>query len=85
MRESFVCLKVSFLTKIQIKLIRLYLNFIIFILCNGSSIGWVAVAVADAGGWTAGFAAAAAAYVVVVEVAVVAAPLFGGWILVEGG
>jgi hypothetical protein len=33
------------------------------------------------GGWTAGFAAVAAAYVAAVEVAVVAAPLFGGWIL----
>ncbi len=36
------------------------------------------------GGWTANFAAAAAAYVAVVEVAVVAALLFGGWISVEG-
>ncbi len=36
------------------------------------------------GGWTAGFAGAAAAYVTAVEVAVVAAPLFGGWISVEG-
>ncbi len=36
------------------------------------------------GGWTAGFAAAVAAYVTAVEVAVVAAPLFGGWISVEG-
>ncbi len=36
------------------------------------------------GGWMAGFAVAAAAYVAAVEVAVVAAPLFGGWILVEG-
>ncbi len=36
------------------------------------------------GGWTAGFAAAAAAYVAVVEVAVVVATLFEGWILVEG-
>jgi hypothetical protein len=33
---------------------------------------------ADAGGWTAGFAAAAAAYVAAVEVGVAAAPLFGG-------
>jgi hypothetical protein len=36
------------------------------------------------GGWTANFATAAAAYVAAVEVAVVAAPLFGGWISVEG-
>ncbi len=36
------------------------------------------------GGWMASFAAAAAAYVMAVEVAVVVAPLFGGWILVEG-
>jgi hypothetical protein len=42
----------------------------------GSSIGWVVVAVADAGG--------AAAYVAAVEVVVVGAPLFGGWISVEG-
>jgi hypothetical protein len=36
------------------------------------------------GGWTASFAEAAAADVAAVEVAVVAAPLFGGGILVEG-
>jgi hypothetical protein len=36
------------------------------------------------GGWTAGFAVAAAAYVAAVEVAVVAASLFGGGISVEG-
>ncbi len=36
------------------------------------------------GGWTAGFAAAASAYVAAVEVAVVVASLFGGWISVEG-
>ncbi len=64
---------------------RQYLNLIIFILCDGSSIGWVVVAVADAVGVDRpGFAAAAAAYVVAVEVGVVAAPLFGGWISVEG-
>ena len=44
----------------------------------------MAVAVADARVWTAGFVAAAAAYVAAMEVAVVAALLFGGWILVEG-
>ncbi len=36
------------------------------------------------GGWMASFAAAVAAYVMAVEVAVVAAPLFGDWISVEG-
>jgi hypothetical protein len=36
------------------------------------------------GGRTASFAAAGAAYVAAVKVVVVAAPLFGGWILVEG-
>ncbi len=36
------------------------------------------------GGRTAGFAAAVAAYVAAVEIVVVAAPLFGVWILVEG-
>ncbi len=73
-----------FLDKNSNQIDLLILNLIILILCDGSSIGWVAVAVADAGGWTAGVAAAAAAYVAAVEVAVVAAPLFGGWILVEG-
>ena len=73
-----------FLNKNSNQIDSLILNLIIFILCDGSSIGWVVVAVADAGGWTAGFAAAAAAYVAAMEVAVVAAPLFGGWISVEG-
>ncbi len=73
-----------FLNKNSNQIDLLILNLIIFILCDGSSIGWVAVAVAGAGGWTAGFAAAAAAYVMAVEVAVVAAPLFGGWISMEG-
>ncbi len=67
-----------FLDKNSNQIDSLILNLIIFILCHGSSIGWVMVAVADAGGWTAGFAATAAAYVAAVEVAVVAAP-FGGW------
>ncbi len=49
----------------------------------GSSIGWVAVVVANAGGVDGRFAAAAAAYVAAVEVAVVAAPQFAGWISVE--
>ncbi len=77
----FECL---FLDKNSNQIDSLILNLIIFILGDGSSIGWVVVVVADAGGWTAGFAAAVAAYVVVVEVAVVALPLFGGWISVEG-
>ncbi len=82
--RKFCLLESLFLDKKSNQIDLLILNLIIFILCNGSSIGWVALAVVDAGGWTAGFTAAAAAYVAAVEVAVVAAPLFGGWILVEG-
>ncbi len=73
-----------FLDKNSNQIDSLILNLIIFILCDGSSIGWVAVAVADAWGVDGRFAAAAAAYVAAVEVAVVVALLFGGWILVEG-
>jgi hypothetical protein len=39
-----------FLDKNSNQIDSLILNLIIFILCNGSSIGWVAVAVVDAGG-----------------------------------
>jgi hypothetical protein len=39
-----------FLDKNSNQIDSLILNLIIFILCNGSSIGWVVVAVADAGG-----------------------------------
>jgi hypothetical protein len=82
--RKFCLLESLFLNKNSNQIDLLILKLIIFILCDGSSIGWVAVVVADAGGWTAGFAVmAAAAYVPAVEVAVVAAPLFGGWILVE--
>ncbi len=83
--RKFRLLESLFLDKNSNQIDSLILNLIIFILCDGYSIGWVAVAMADAGGgWMAGLAAVAAAYVAAVEVAVVAAPLFGGWILVEG-
>jgi hypothetical protein len=62
----------------------LILNLIIFILCYGSSIGWVAVAVADAGGADGRFRCGGGSIVAAVEVAVVAAPLFGGCISVKG-
>ncbi len=39
-----------FLDKNSNRIASLILNLIIFILCDGSSIGWVAVAVADDGG-----------------------------------
>jgi hypothetical protein len=39
-----------FLNKNSNQIDSLILNLIIFILCDGSSIGWVAVAVGDAGG-----------------------------------
>jgi hypothetical protein len=63
----------------QIDLLILFL--IIFILCNGSSIGWVAVAVADASsiGWVALVVSVAAA-VAVLAVQKIAMPLpFDGW------
>jgi hypothetical protein len=63
----------------QIDLLILYL--IIFILCNGSSIGWVAVAVANAYfiGWVAVVVSVAAA-VAVLAVQKIAMPLpFDGW------
>ncbi len=59
----------------------LILNLIIFILCNGSSIGWVVVAVADASsiGWVAVGVSVAAA-VAVLAVQMIAMPLpFDGW------
>ncbi len=59
----------------------LIFNLIIFILCNGSSIGWVAVAVADASsiGWGR-VAVSVAAAVAVLAVQKVAMPLlFNGW------
>jgi hypothetical protein len=63
----------------QIDLLILYL--IIFILCNGSSIGWVAVAVAGASsiGWVA-LAVSVAAAVAILAVQKIAMPLpFNGW------
>jgi hypothetical protein len=38
LRKKFVCMKFSFSMIIQIKLIRLYRNLIIFILCDGSGL-----------------------------------------------
>jgi hypothetical protein len=47
--------QILFLDRNSNQIDSLILNLIIFILCNGSSIGWVAVAVADASsiGWVA--------------------------------
>jgi len=59
----------------------LILNLIIFILCDGSSIGWVAVAVVDASsiGWVAVVVSVAAA-VAVLAVQKIVIPLpFDGW------
>ncbi len=59
----------------------LILYLIIFILCDGSFIGWVAVAVADASsiGWVA-LAVSVAAAVAVLAVQKIAMPLpFDGW------
>jgi hypothetical protein len=59
----------------------LILNLIIFILCDGSSIGWVVVAVANAYsvGWVA-LAVSAVAVVAVLAVQKIAMPLpFDGW------
>ncbi len=59
----------------------LYLHLIFFISCNVSSIGWVAVAVADASsiGWVV-LAVSVAAAVVVLAVQKIEMPLpFDGW------
>jgi hypothetical protein len=59
----------------------LILNLIIFILCDGSSIGWVAVAVADASsiGWVA-LAVSVAADVALLVVQKIVMPFpFDGW------
>jgi hypothetical protein len=59
----------------------LTLNLIIFILCDGSSIGWVAVVVADASsiGWVA-LAVSVAAAIAALAVQKIAMPLlFDGW------
>jgi hypothetical protein len=61
----------------------LILNLIIFILCNGSSIGWVAVAVADASfiGWVVvAVSVAAAVAVLVVQKIAMSLPLDGWWL-----
>jgi hypothetical protein len=70
-----------FLDKNSNQIDSLILNLIIFILCDGSSIGWVAVAVADASsiGWVAVVVSMAAA-VAVLAVQKIAMPLpFDGW------
>jgi hypothetical protein len=70
-----------FLDKNSNQIDSLILYLIIFILCNGSSIGWVAVAVADASSidWVA-LAVSVAAAVAVLAVQKIAMPLpFNGW------
>jgi hypothetical protein len=70
-----------FLDKKSNQIDWLILNLIIFILCDGSSIGWVAVAVADASsiGWVV-VAVSVAAAVAVLAVQKIAMPLpFDGW------
>ena len=70
-----------FLDKISNQIDSLILYLIIFILCDGSSIGWVAVAVADASsiGWVV-LAVSVAAAVVVLAVQKIEMPLpFDGW------
>jgi hypothetical protein len=70
-----------FLDEHSNKIDSIILYLIIFILCEGSSIGWVAVAVADASsiGWVA-LAVSVAAAIAVLEVQKIAMPLpFDGW------
>jgi hypothetical protein len=85
--RKFCLLESLFLNKNSNQIDLLYLNLIIFILCNGSSIGWVAVAVADAYsmGWVA-VAVSMAATVAVMAVQKAAMPLpFDGWWWRGGG
>jgi hypothetical protein len=70
-----------FLNKNSNQIDLLILNLIIFILCVGSSIGWVAVAVADASsiGWVV-LAVSVTATIAVLAVQKNAMPLpFDGW------
>jgi hypothetical protein len=70
-----------FLDKNSNQIDLLILNLIIFILCDGFSIGWVAVAVTNASsiGWVA-LAVSVAAAVAVLVVQKIAMPLlFDGW------
>jgi hypothetical protein len=70
-----------FLNKNSNQIDLLILNLIIFVLCNGSSIGWVAVAVADASsiGWVAVTVSVAAAVAVLVVQKIVMPLPFDGW------
>ncbi len=70
-----------FLDEYSNQIDSLYLHLIFFILCDGSSIGWVVVAVADASsiGWVA-LAVSMVAAVAVLAVQKIAMPLlFDGW------
>ncbi len=70
-----------FLNKNSNQIDSLILNLIIFILCDGSSIGWVAVAVANASsiGWVV-VAVSMVAVIAVLVVQKIAMPLpFDGW------
>jgi hypothetical protein len=61
----------------------LYLHLIFFILCNGSSIGWVAAAVANASsiGWVVlAVSVAAAVAVLAVQKIVMPLPFYGWWL-----
>jgi hypothetical protein len=79
--RKFCLLESLFLDKNSNHIDLLYLNLIIFISCNGSSIGRVAMAVANAYsmGWVA-VAVSMAAVVAVLAVQKAAMPLpFDGW------
>ena len=79
--RKFRLLESLFLDKNSNQIDLLILNLIIVILCEGSSIGWVAVAVAKASsiGWVA-LAVSVAAAVAVLAVQKIAMPLpFDGW------
>ncbi len=70
-----------FLDKNSNQIDSLILNLIIFILCDGSSIGWVAVVVADASsiGWVALAVSMAAAVALLAVQKIVMPLLFDGW------
>ncbi len=70
-----------FLDKNSNQIDLLILNLIIFILCDGSSIGWVAVVVADASsiGWVVVAVSVVAAVAVLVIQKIAIPPQFNEW------
>ncbi len=82
--RKFHLLESFFLDKNSNQIDSLILNLIIFMLCNGSSIGWVAVAVANAGGVDSRFCCGGGSIGCGGGGCCGGGTIVGGYILVEG-